>query len=531
MRVPPYGQQKRHPDKILQAVRKIMAKTTTNGDQETYEFAVKHPAPMTPSSVIAPPSEEYINVAMRLKQRLSAAIAKITTTENLDTIGKKSSRELSVPDCSSKRPMLRNLTLLKQYLTFVSQEAGACIDIVPRDGSHTISITMPTSTTNSHGPPADSSQQQVARIGANLVEAMVHGSVEMETRLPSISRKSHVEHPSPKSVSRVLVDRRRPGRLTRPAYDQYQYEDYDIEDDEESEDMDQRENKEEDEEIDNFRRRRHHCKVQKRPTHRRKVECNRRKTQKQRQKDKQHMIQCICDTPHEEFGSMVQCDDCFSWLHLECLDLNDEVLEETFRCPACYVALGAGKQVNISAVTWRFAAQFKSQRLAAAARDPDWCTSDEEDPDNIEENEPFTSNGDETDTDMDDGELASMDSPSPVNWIDSSSEERLEQRDDTESPSEASTPEQYDDMITDYELDAESLDLLSRLMYIHSIDSVKKVLFAPNASDVFFCEGTSVSVPASTPSAFVSDIPPSTICSQELSHFTFERGPFWERLL
>ncbi|KAG0163579.1 hypothetical protein DFQ28_011477 [Apophysomyces sp. BC1034] len=521
---------------MLQAVRNIMTKVTTRGDQEIYEIAVKQPASMTPSPVASPPPcENHTNVVMRLKQKLSATVAKITATKTVDATKKKTSRELPASDWPSNRPMLRNLTLLKQYLTFVSQEAGACIDIVPKDGSHTISITMPTSPIDSHGPSADSSLQQAARMGANLVEAMVHDSVEMEKRLlPLMSRKSHAEHPSPNPVSRGPADRRRPGRPPKSVYDKDDSGHDEIDEDEnenehEHEHEDEKEGEDDEEDDDNIRRRRYQYKVQKRPVHRRKMECNRKKTQKQGQKDKQHMIQCICDTPHEEFGSMVQCDDCFSWLHLECLDLNDEALDETFRCPSCYIALGAGKQVNISAVTWRFAAQFKSQRLAAAARDPDWCTSDEDE--DSEGYDAFNAHESGTDSDMDDGDLASMDSPSLVNWVDNSSEEHFEQRDDTESPSEASTPEQFDDMMMDYELDAESLDLLSRLVYIHSIDSVKKVLFAPNASDVFFCEGTSVSVPVSTPATFVSDIPPSTICSQELSHFSFERGPFWERLL
>ncbi|ORZ15621.1 hypothetical protein BCR42DRAFT_415579 [Absidia repens] len=76
-------------------------------------------------------------------------------------------------------------------------------------------------------------------------------------------------------------------------------------------------------------------------------------------------IRCICDDPHEEFGSMVQCDDCSYWLHLNCLALDEASLDNTYRCPACYVTLGPGEHSANSAVTWRLAAQLKSKKLAS----------------------------------------------------------------------------------------------------------------------------------------------------------------------
>ncbi|CAO3584533.1 unnamed protein product [Absidia cylindrospora] len=76
-------------------------------------------------------------------------------------------------------------------------------------------------------------------------------------------------------------------------------------------------------------------------------------------------IRCICDDPHEEFGSMVQCDDCSYWLHINCLALDEANLDDTYRCPSCYVTLGPGKHSTNSAVTWRLAAQLKSKKLAS----------------------------------------------------------------------------------------------------------------------------------------------------------------------
>jgi hypothetical protein len=48
---------------------------------------------------------------------------------------------------------------------------------------------------------------------------------------------------------------------------------------------------------------------------------------------------CICagrnDGDDEESGPMVQCDKCESWLHLDCIGLDEENLEEEYFCPRC----------------------------------------------------------------------------------------------------------------------------------------------------------------------------------------------------
>lgn len=48
---------------------------------------------------------------------------------------------------------------------------------------------------------------------------------------------------------------------------------------------------------------------------------------------------CICADRHddddEESGPMVQCDKCESWLHLDCVGLDEDNLEEEYFCPRC----------------------------------------------------------------------------------------------------------------------------------------------------------------------------------------------------
>lgn len=62
---------------------------------------------------------------------------------------------------------------------------------------------------------------------------------------------------------------------------------------------------------------------------------------------------------------MVQCDDCLNWLHLECLDLDEKALEETFRCPRCFIKIDCEDDTKlISGLTWRYAARHKSEEIA-----------------------------------------------------------------------------------------------------------------------------------------------------------------------
>ncbi|KAI7887232.1 hypothetical protein K492DRAFT_32458 [Lichtheimia hyalospora FSU 10163] len=154
------------------------------------------------------------------------------------------------------------------------------------------------------------------------------------------------------------------------------------------------------------------------------------------------MIKCICDTPNEGFGAMVQCDDCRRWLHLECLKMTDEFdHQENFACPQCFVSndkLGGGQQRRVSSsITWRYAARRESERMAAAM-DLEMTSDEEED----EKDHSNSCDDDDDDTDF--------------------------------GTSEASTPEQS--------------------YYVAQDGASRMDYFAPHASDVFLCESSYVFV-------------------------------------
>ncbi|KAG0261332.1 myeloid lymphoid or mixed-lineage leukemia 5 (trithorax, ) [Mortierella polycephala] len=46
------------------------------------------------------------------------------------------------------------------------------------------------------------------------------------------------------------------------------------------------------------------------------------------------IIKCVCGTKDDE-GTMVQCDECKAWLHLECLDLSEDDVPDEYFCPTC----------------------------------------------------------------------------------------------------------------------------------------------------------------------------------------------------
>lgn len=151
------------------------------------------------------------------------------------------------------------------------------------------------------------------------------------------------------------------------------------------------------------------------------------------------MIKCICDTPNEGFGALVQCDDCRRWLHLECLKMTNDQ-QENFACPQCFVSNDAlGSRRVSSSITWRYAARRESERMAAAM-DLEMSSDEEE-----EEKDQGSISGDDEEDDTDFG------------------------------TSEASTPEQS---------------------YCVAQDGTSRRMdyFAPHASDVFLCESSYVFV-------------------------------------
>lgn len=204
---------------------------------------------------------------------------------------------------------------------------------------------------------------------------------------------------------------------------------------------------------------------------------------------------------------MVQCDECLHWLHSDCLELTDQALKQSFRCPACFVASESGKPV--ASLSWRYLAQWKSQRLADTQSD---MTSDEEDETEYHHGPTklrlqtkshlrySTIEEEYNDDDDDDDENDSTDaveSYGPLTPVDLAELSPLDGHHSEDSTSEASTPDgklyladpfETPDNVGDMALDSESLEILSRLAYLQSLESVRKELFAPNASDVFLCE-------------------------------------------
>ncbi|KAI8148415.1 hypothetical protein BJV82DRAFT_592075 [Fennellomyces sp. T-0311] len=364
--------------------------------------------------------------------------------------------DVSMPAPVATPPRLDNLTLLRQYLRFI-QESGTTVDIKPADGAHKIEIAVP----DKQQECVDEEKSRIARLGARLIESHVHSQSKMSTVIDT------PEQATPYMASRRSTDRRRrPGRP--PAKD--------------------------------------------------------KKPERIRRRSRNVMsytsvVKCICDTPDEEFGSMVQCDDCERWLHLDCLKMSEDAVGETFRCPLCFIAIGEETTKRVSSVTWRFAARRASERMATVSNS-DSETSDYEDgPPPLDERSRTPEQSDE--------DLSTLCS------------------EDTESPSEASTPEQgfyatdpFEAMETEPQdqlmLDPDSIEFLSRLVYLQSIDSVQKEIFAPNASDVFLCENSNNRDPVAASSTglqrYPSETLPSSMCPQLLKEFSFDSGPFWKTM-
>ncbi|KAI8989383.1 hypothetical protein BDB01DRAFT_781596 [Pilobolus umbonatus] len=467
-------------------------------------------------------SYDIKSIARKLKSNLSVAAQFMNNNASTSSSSSNVQSTLSTPDWPKNKPVLHNLQLLKQYLTFVSQESHTQITL--DDDKHSIQFNF--SNKQKLHEPIEKHELD-GRLGATLIESMVHNT-------PTLNEL----RPVPYSANRTTIDRRRPGRPPKPK----STSDKDIN-------------------IKNTSLR----------------------------KKKRDSISCICDSPHEEFGAMVQCDDCSSWLHLDCLELNDEALEGTFRCPPCFLSLGNSNMdfKLTSSLTWRFAAQWKSRRIAAI--DNDECTSDEDDDEDdtmtdttisnhgnyqintdlmdyeidyyyntnnhikstfnyntMEEITPAESvDHNNTDHNKQNGDPTNYSSEGLVDWTDGSSESRFSSSQHSDdSPSEASTPDEHlyssdpfenQDNIADMLLSPGNLELLSRLAYLHSLESNQHELIAPNASDVFLCENfskNSLYLPSSPQIPRLSiESPPSDICPQLLSEFCFDSGPFWEPLL
>ncbi|KAI8084804.1 uncharacterized protein BX664DRAFT_387488 [Halteromyces radiatus] len=594
-------------------------------------------SPSIPSSTM---STEIQTIASTMKLRTKAALSSMVWKgENQDLLSSIVSTSTTTTTSSSKstvdhdlpikfsRPILKNLTLLKQYLSFVQEETGVIMNI------SSSSVKEPSCL------PSLSFQHQphsLASSGASMIESMVHHSMsKME-----ISLQNDVT-PLPSSITIASSSSGHQRKQTRPLKS-----------------ISNLNNIKSDEEKQLKKSERLRLKQQRKPRW-----TSLTTTINKNSKKDTAVIQCICATPHEEFGAMVQCDDCTCWLHLECLALDEHALDETFRCPSCYITLGPSHHLT-SAVTWRFAAQWKSERLAArrgndtrssyhhrrhtsfgSSQRPIYSQKQRKHHRLYSEKQrrrytlptqDESSSSSSDDDDMNDQQQTwmipkmtihssinttmttpsgnvlvqtlsnnTMDRPSDISndmdvdsdttesdWevnyrygqqrldvssINTSPSLVLSASSDMDSPSEASTPDEHfghDDSYvhvmdtTDSEvmmlsttatsacLDQESLLWLSRLAYLESLQSNSgQQCFTPHASDVFLCDelqhfkqvGTmtdqenknSSCVPLLSPTLSTTTIsttpgmatprsdPPSTICSHDLSQFSFDAGPFW----
>ncbi|CAO3625958.1 unnamed protein product [Cunninghamella blakesleeana] len=301
----------------------------SKNDKPTFKIPLRlPPRHLKNSSSTSSSSTTFIHsIAYTMKQRMKMAVNKMayknTVPSHISSSNNNkkpsyyddlSTSSTTTSSSSFVKPTLKNGTLLKQYLSFVENELNTTIQ-------------LDTTLNNDEDPQLPSivttfkkKQQQhhhqLNKSGATLIEAIIHQN------------------------------------------------DYDDIDDDEKLVLDQQEQQQQS--TPRKKSKPLHSTTNQQPIHK-KPDTNPHKIKKAPQKPittSTAIIQCICTTPNEEFGAMVQCDDCASWLHLDCLALDEHALEESFRCPSCYMSLGPGQHHLTSSLTWRFAAQLKSKRLA-----------------------------------------------------------------------------------------------------------------------------------------------------------------------
>ncbi|KAI9360250.1 hypothetical protein BD770DRAFT_47982 [Pilaira anomala] len=239
----------------------------------------------------------------------------------------------------------------------------------------------------------------------------------------------------------------------------------------------------------------------------------------QRQED----ISCICTSPFEEFGTMVQCDDCLNWLHLDCLDLDEKALEETFRCPSCFIKIDRANEDDtklISGLTWRYAARHKSEEIACYQ--PLEEDEDEDEFDNrITIDHTTSSLGIIMDYDL---KYECSDEYSSISFPDDFPS--LVFADDATPPSSASPTMSFNDSWS-YDLSSGASqysqpEVSTPQEYLNPTDNW---LAPPCAENVFLCQNENKT--SAAPFARCSSPPPPTpaepsiVCAQELPEFNF----------
>ncbi|KAI8344617.1 hypothetical protein BC941DRAFT_447548 [Chlamydoabsidia padenii] len=194
------------------------------------------------------------------------------------------------------------VSLLKAYLHFVQEETGATLELESTPTSMILE------------PPQDHQPHSLASSGTALIESLVHD--------PMLNNKSYNQ------TEVMLVPSDRPiTTIVSAGIDQPRI-----------------------------------MKRAKRSKRKQPYQARRLSTtiNKKSSRARSLMTRCICANPHDEFGSMVQCDDCFYWLHLDCLDLDEDALGDTFQCPSCCS--------NGVSNSWRYSSQWQSKQLASHQR-------------------------------------------------------------------------------------------------------------------------------------------------------------------
>ncbi|CDS06852.1 hypothetical protein LRAMOSA09377 [Lichtheimia ramosa] len=46
-------------------------------------------------------------------------------------------------------------------------------------------------------------------------------------------------------------------------------------------------------------------------------------------------VRCICDTPQEQTGTMIECENCHTWQHMKCVEKQHDITIEDYQCPFC----------------------------------------------------------------------------------------------------------------------------------------------------------------------------------------------------
>lgn len=442
----------------------------------------RHPVspPLTDSSLSTPPNDELLFKCSSLPLDSPPAspppmLASSDWSDPSPTSTSTTTTTSTNTTTTTGTSSLYHLQLLKQYLTFVSQETN---DISFNDES--IQITL-SNESDSVTPETDI--QQASRLGATFIELSIHD--------PSMKITGN-DLKSPNGASRnssTTTNRRnngrRPGRPPKTVQKLLH-----------------------DDKLMRMKTVKRQLHLLEQQQHSEKISSS---------TTKKESIDCICNVAHEEFGTMVQCDDCLSWLHLDCLELNEKALQETFRCPSCFIKFGANSEDHenklLSTVTWRYAAKYQSEVLAAAGHQKHDDEEEEEDEEEDSEDEDmmevdnqvsvFSYNNNATPDSTTTTTFCVLSEDNNSDWCESNSSQ--------DGYSEASTPS------ADYQTGSDDY------------------WFAPpSAANVFLWENnlnhmnnddkinTAITTTTTTSTTTLVDIiEPSSICAQELPKFNF----------